>query len=202
MSQTDSADGKGPRWLGDGHADLPSSLTYAQHLPPVVTEKYVLFFGFEGPEPECSLQQWYPSPFVEKDPKTGEEKKFGTSEQYMMYHKALLMGDEEIAQETLEAKTPGEAKALGRKVRNFQQKIWDENCDRVVGEGQYLKFGSDEKLRKVLLGTGDKEIVETSPNDRFWGIGFNSEEALDHVSEWGENKLGKALMRARERLKG
>jgi len=43
--------------------------------------------------------------------------------------------------------------------------------------------------------------VETSPNDRLWGVGFNTDEALDHINEWGENKLGKALMRARDRLK-
>lgn len=118
----------------------------------------------------------------------------------MMYHKALLMGDEEIAQQTLDAASPAEAKSLGRKVRNFDQGVWDGNCDRVVEEGQYLKFSQNEQLKEVLLGTKGKEIVETSPNDRFWGVGFNSEEALDHVGEWGENRLGKALERARERL--
>lgn len=55
---------------------------------------------------------------------------------------------------------------------------------------------------KVLLATGAREIVETSPNDRLWGIGFNTEEAESHVDEWGENKLGEALMRARKRLDG
>jgi hypothetical protein len=179
----------------------PPELQYAQGLPPKVTDKYVLFFGFDGPEPECSLQQWYPSPFTEHDPKTGGTRHFKTSEQYMMYHKALLMGDSEIADQTLAAETPGEAKGLGRKVRGFDQSKWDQNCDRIVEEGQYLKFGQNEGLKKVLLGTGEREIVETSPNDRLWGVGFNSEEALEHVSEWGENKLGKALMRARERLR-
>jgi hypothetical protein len=147
------------------------------------------------------LQQWYPSPFIEKDPKTGGTRHFKTSEQYMMYHKALLMGDTEIADETLKAETPGEAKGLGRKVKGFDQEKWNSNCDRIVEEGQYLKFGQNKELGKVLLGTGEREIVETSPNDKLWGVGFNSEDALDHISEWGENKLGKALMRARERLR-
>ena len=197
-SRTDSTGA--PRWVGDNLPSLPPELQYAQDLPPKVTEKYVLFFGYDRPEPECCLQQWYPSPFVEKDKNTGEERQFHTSEQYMMYHKALLMGDNEIAEETLAAKTPGEAKALDRKVRNFQQKIWNEHCDRVVEEGNFLKFGQDERLEGILLGTGEKEIVETSPNDKFWGVGWNSEQALDHIDEWGENKLGKALMRVRERL--
>lgn len=197
-----AGDGKGPRWVGDNLPSLPPELQYAQDLPPKVTDNYVFFFGFDRPEPECCLQQWYPSPFTEKDPQTGADCHFRTSEQYMMYHKALLMGDSEIADQTLAAETPAEAKGLGRKVRNFKQDIWDQNCDRVVEEGQYLKFSQDEKLKSILLGTGTKEIVETSPNDRVWAIGFNTEEAEAHKDEWGENKLGKALMRARKRLGG
>ncbi len=80
----------GPRWIGHSLPSLPPELQYAQDLPPKVTDKYVLFFGFDGPEPECCLQQWYPSPFTESDPKTGGTRHFRTSEQYMMYHKALL----------------------------------------------------------------------------------------------------------------
>ena len=40
-----------------------------------------------------------------------------------------------------------------------------------------------------------------SPNDKIWGIGFNSEDAMDHVEEWGNNGLGKALMKVRSKLK-
>lgn len=194
------SDGKGPRWVGDNLPDLPPELQYAQDLPPKVTDKYVLFFGYDRPEPECCLQQWYPSPIVEKD-KNGKERRFHTSEQYMMYRKALVMGDEEVADQIEQAENPGEAKGLGRKVRNFQEEKWMANCDEVVEQGNFLKFSQNEQLKKVLLGTGDKEIVETSPNDKFWGIGFNSEDALDHINEWGENRLGKALMRARDRIR-
>lgn len=111
------------------------------------------------------------------------------------------MKDEEVANKILDADTPGKAKALGREVKNFQQSIWDENCDRVVEEGSYLKFSQNEDLGKVLLGTGERELIETSPNDRLWGVGFNSDEAEGKESEWGENKLGKALERARDRLR-
>ena len=111
------------------------------------------------------------------------------------------MNDAEIASQTLACETPGEAKALGRKVRGFDQGVWDEKCDGVVEEGNWLKFSQNESLRDVLLGTGDRELVETSPNDRLWGVGFNSEEAEGREEEWGENKLGKALMMVRDRLR-
>ena len=43
--------------------------------------------------------------------------------------------------------------------------IWDAGCDNVVERGNFLKF-SDEKLGRILLDTGDRMLVEASPNDR------------------------------------
>lgn len=118
----------------------------------------------------------------------------------MMYWKALLMGDDAIAEKILATSGPAEAKALGREVSNFDQQVWDGNCDGVVERGNLLKFQQDQRLKDILLGTGKRFIVETSPNDRVWGIGFNTEDALKNESEWGENKFGKALMKVREQL--
>jgi hypothetical protein len=74
------ADGKGPRWIGDNFP-IPPELQYAQDLPPKVTDSYVFFFGYDRPEKECCLQQWYPSIFVEN------VRQYHTSEQYMMNRK-------------------------------------------------------------------------------------------------------------------
>lgn len=126
---------------------------------------------------------------------------YHTAEQYMMYHKALMMGDSSVADKIRQADTPAEAKALGREVKNFKQEVWDRKCDEVVENANYLKFSQVEECKRALLGTGDREIVEASPSDRIWGIGFDSENALGKESEWGANKLGKALMRVRERLR-
>ncbi len=99
------------------------------------------------------------------------------------------------------ADTPAKAKQLGREVKGFKQDIWDKNCDAVVEEGSYQKFKQNEKLLQVLLETGERQLVETSPNDRLWGIGFNSDDAEGNEHEWGQNKLGKALERARKEQK-
>lgn len=53
----------------------------------------------------------------------------------MMYHKALLMGDKDVAARILQADTPAKAKKLGREVRNFDQMVWDGSCDGVVVSG-------------------------------------------------------------------
>ena len=58
---------EGPRWVGDNKPNLPPEPQHAQDLPPLVTDKYIFFFGYEGPQPEVCLQQWYPSPFRDPD---------------------------------------------------------------------------------------------------------------------------------------
>ena len=64
------------------------------------------------------------------------------------------------------------------------------------------KFSSIKECRKALLQTGERELVEASPRDATWGIGFNAKTAV-RVSrdKWGQNLLGKVLMRVRSALR-
>lgn len=69
-------------------------------------------------------------------------------------------------------------------------------------EGNYLKFTQNESLRKRLLETGDRELAEASSFDRVWGIGYSAGEAAKAPRDsWGQNLLGKALVRVRERTR-
>ena len=129
---------------------------------------------------------------------------FLTTEQYMMYHKAMLFKDKETADKIMLATSPKEQKALGREVKGFDKEIWDENKEKIVEEGNRNKFGHPKEeagMKTKLLDTGDRELVEASPYDRIWGIGFDAEKAEVHRSEWGQNLLGEALMRVRSRLR-
>ena len=49
----------------------------------------------------------------------------------MMYHKALLMDDDEIAIKILEAPHPSKAKAPGRQVKGFDQRDGRRNVIRL-----------------------------------------------------------------------
>lgn len=73
----------------------------------------------------------------------------------------------------------------------------------IVEQGNYHKFTiSDdaENLRKMLIATGERELVEASPLDRIWGVGFAEKDAERNRYRWGENLLGKALEAVRKRL--
>jgi ribA/ribD-fused uncharacterized protein len=74
----------------------------------------------------------------------------------------------------------------------------------IVTQGNYHKFtiSTDAReLKKMLLDTGDRELVEASPFDRIWGIGFKEEDAEENRERWGENLLGRALMEVRRRVR-
>ena len=204
-----------PRWpssLAPGNPyNFTPALLQAARLPVKITDKYIFFFGYEDDEPEVCLQQWFPAPFAgpkhnftESRNGNGETVDFATSEHFMMYHKALLMNDTEIAQRILDAEHPSDTKRLGREVKNFNPDVWAKYADEVVEMGNWYKFSDrrNEDLKHVLLGTGERELVEASPDDRIWGIGFNSEDGEEREGEWGANRLGKALVRVRNRLRG
>ncbi len=103
--------------------------------------------------------------------------------------------------ETINPKTH---KALGQKVSNFNEAKWNEHKLAIVEQGNYHKFTISEdaeNLRGLLLDTGDRELVEASPRDKVWGIGFAEKDAPKSRYKWGKNLLGVALMNVRKRLR-
>lgn len=52
------------------------------------------------------------------------------------------------------------------------------------------------------METGERELVEASPRDRVWGIGFEAGWAEEQRGAWGMNLLGRALMTVREEIRG
>jgi len=163
--------------------------------------KYLCFWGHKqkrrSVDKSC-LSQWFPSSF-----EVGGER-FATAEHWMMAGKARLFGDAETRARILAARSAAEAKKLGRQVRHFDEVLWDERSFDIVVEGNVHKFGHDPRLRSFLLSTGSRVLVEASPRDDIWGIGLAQDHPHATQPEmWlGENKLGFALMVARERLAG
>lgn len=127
---------------------------------------------------------------------------FGCAEQYMMHGKALLFGDAEIAAEILAADHPRKHKALGRKVRGFDDAVWKREREGIVLAGNRAKFTQNAALREQLLATRGTTLVEASPYDRIWGIGLRATDprAQDPKRWRGQNLLGRILTALREEL--
>lgn len=157
-------------------------------------DEYVFFWRTDGQY--GFLSQWFCSPFV------ADGITFTTAEQYMMYRKAELFGDSETALKIVNTPSlhPNEHKRMGRMVRNFNESVWSNQSMIIVAGVNYFKFMQNDTLRNLLMSTGKKTLVEASPNDRIWGIGFDSVNAIVNVSSWGSNRLGRALMMVRDEI--
>lgn len=154
-----------------------------------IDDKYVFFL--KGP-----LSQWWKSNMIEFN------IKYNCCEQYMMYQKALLFNDIISANKIIISSDPSEQKNIGRKVKNFNDILWNEYKSSIVEQGNYLKFSQNNEMKEILLATGDKILVEANGCDRIWGIGmFDDDPNLLNTELWGENLLGKALMKVREKIK-
>lgn len=157
-------------------------------------DEYVFFWRVN--EQYGFLSQWFYLPFV------ADGITFVTAEQYMMYRKAVLFSDSETALKIANTPLlhPSEHKRMGRTVRNFNENVWNNQSMIIVAGVNYFKFMQSDTLRNLLTSTGKKTLVEASPNDRIWGIGFDSMNAIVNVNSWGSNRLGRALMMVRDEI--
>ena len=162
---------------------------------------FCLFWGhrppMDGGITKSCLSQWWMGEF------RYVVNKYCCMEQFMMEKKAELFGDEEIRQKILETRTPDRIKALGRKVRGFDQALWDRAKYAIVLNGNWCKFSQNRRLRDFLLSTGDSILAEASPYDTIWGIGLSADSPdAENPFKWrGQNLLGFALMEVREELR-
>ncbi|MET3493298.1 NADAR family protein [Variovorax boronicumulans] len=162
---------------------------------------YLLFWGHQAPKDgsvgKSCFSQWYEAPF------TLEGDTYRSAEHFMMAGKARLFDDDATREKVLAARTPGEAKKLGRQIRNFDDATWLAARFDLVTRGNIAKFSQNPALGAFLLGTGDQVLVEASPVDAIWGIGLAATDAAaqDPRSWQGLNLLGYALMAARDALR-
>lgn len=130
---------------------------------------------------------------IEFAPGVRETFRFLTSEQAFMYSKAAFFKDHSACIEVLRAKTAKEAKAIGRRVRGFDEERWTAARWPIMYACVTAKFRGCAEARAAMEANGDARYAEASPYDRIWGIGYRAREAPAHEEDWGLNLLGKIL---------
>lgn len=116
---------------------------------------------------------------------------FDTSEH--AYHWAKFDGTErEVQDMILEARSAHDAFKIAESQRMFRRDNWDAEKVPVMREIIRAKVEQHEYVRRKLLATGDRELVEDSWRDDFWGWGPNRD---------GSNMLGKLWMGIRIELR-
>lgn len=161
------------------------------NVSAIRVEDRLCYFGKLSP-----LSNFFPST-VEIDYVT-----YATSEQAFQHKKALLAGNQTIADEIMKSPDPANAKKLGNSVsppETFADD-WDNMLIQIMEDVCTQKFLQNEAPRKYLLKTNDLHLVEGS-RDPFWGCGHAlTDPAIKNVNHWtGNNEMGKILKEVRSK---
>lgn len=120
---------------------------------------------------------------------------FDTSEAAYHWEKFAIEGDEaaiDIARQVYDAPSAHEAFKIAERNRSLRRPDWDEVKVEIMHGILRAKVDQHEYVRRKLLATGDRELVENSWRDDFWGWGPNRD---------GQNMLGKLWMQVRSELR-
>lgn len=128
-----------------------------------------------------------------------------SSEQHFMLLKAAHYDDRDAIHKLRKNISPKEAKAIGRSVIGYSDEVWHKaqkvNSEYTLAE-EYMfqallaKYDNCYEFKLAIQQYAGEEIVEASPHDKIWGIGFDEEKASKVTRDkWGKNWLGKTHMR-------
>ena len=139
----------------------------------------------------------YPSPF------TYMGIGFETVEQFLYYMKAVFGRSKATAEKILEC--GGNSSALqkaSRKQRALENNSWDSVRSQIMRLGMRQKFLQNPELRKKLLGTGFRLLVDVSKEGLLDRLLSSSDDWVRDPGKWkGRNATGKALMQVRTDLR-
>ncbi len=141
----------------------------------------LLFYGVNAEY--GAFSNFAPYPFTLKG------RRWPTSEHYFQAQKFAGTDHEE---EVRRAGSPMIAARLGRSRQRPLRRDWEKVKDGIMMDALRAKFGQHEDLKELLLGTGERRLVEHTENDRYWADGGDGS---------GRNRLGELLMKLRTELR-
>lgn len=142
------------------------------------------------------MSNWYLSDFF------ADGILFTSVEQYLMYQKAVIFSDCSMADAILQTSDPAQIKEYGRQVQNFNSVIWNGSRAIILYRALLCKFTQNTELRKQLIATQDRLLVEGTGSDIIFANGVKRTDPDQYdMSKWkGQNLLGFALMEVRREL--
>jgi ribA/ribD-fused uncharacterized protein len=146
-------------------------------------EEGPLYF-YHHTNPFGEFSNFYPSP-IELDGYT-----WPTTEHY--YQAQKYISDEKHFHNVLQISKPIEALLYTRKYRSAIRSDWAQVKDEIMLKACMVKFEQHPRLQELLLSTGNRQLVEHTKKDSYWGDGGDGS---------GRNQLGITLMQVRNNLR-
>lgn len=117
-------------------------------------------------------------------------KKFPTVEHAYQWKK-YEESNPQLAREIFDAANPSAVKKISDAHTKEILPAWHDKKVEIMEEILRAKTQQHEKVRKLLVESGTRTIIENSPTDSFWGIGPHGD---------GKNMVGKIWMKIRNEL--
>ncbi|MBK1643583.1 hypothetical protein CKO25_02695 [Thiocapsa imhoffii] len=118
-----------------------------------------------------------------------DEFDWPTAEHYML---AMLFEDPEPREAIRTAADPAEAHKQFKRHKRKRRPDWEAVRRLYMTRAIYTRCQTHPEAASALLQTGDKQIIESSLYDYYWGCGRDGR---------GHNTYGEVLMDVRERLR-
>ena len=127
--------------------------------------------------------------------------KYSSSEQWIQHCKAKYFKDNITMAQILSTEDALESELLARDIIGYDERRWKEVAYKECYTGLFEKFAQNKELKRVLVNTGKKTLVESS-YDQIWGTGIplNDPSCLDQSKWHGPGILSKLLMDIRSKL--
>lgn len=106
------------------------------------------------------------------------------------YYQAQKLTDEDAQEHIRRCATPMLAKTTATEQTSYDPD-WDTRKELVMMSGLQAKFTQHPNLRILLLGTKQRQLIERSDSDDYWGDGADGQ---------GQNRLGVLLMQLRAQI--
>ncbi len=140
------------------------------------------FYGHTGNKPGWLFSNFSPHPTLI------DGHLWMTTEHYFQAMKFLGSDDAWFAA-IRDAKVPADTKKMGNSREHKIRPDWEEKKDDVMRVAVKAKVAQHKDVRDALVLTGTATIIESAPNDYYWGEG---------VMKTGKNMLGVILMEVRD----
>ena len=132
-----------------------------------------------------------------------EGKTVSCVEQGYQAEKARFTGRKDLAETIMQMNDPIQMKRTGDSISDD---TWYESGMALTAMKKLLvaKFTQCASLRKTLVNTGERTLVESSPSSLYWGSGMHMrhKDALNTDVYKGSNHMGRLLMEVRVAIKG
>ena len=120
---------------------------------------------------------------------------YSSSEQWIQHCKAKYFKDNITMAQIMSTENALESKLLARDIAGYDEQKWKDVAYQECYKGIFEKFDQNENLKRVLVNTGNKTLVESS-YDQIWGTGIplTDPACLDKTKWYNPGIMSKLLM--------